>query len=393
MTERRLSGPGAHVAGGRIQEQDLRGRDLTGISIQACVLHQVGLAGARLSEARIEGGATFERCDLGRAELQRCLIRGSTFRHSALFRADASGAHLRQSVFEDCNLAGAQLRGSRWAHVSVDRGHTDGLDLTEATLVGVRFSNSVLGGSSLTRASLRGALLVGCDLRSANLYGADLTGALLVGCDLSGAHFDDVTLDGAALIQCRIARADWGGEIPAEIYPQRSAGSQGMSEQDWSRIYDDLSADQGWTPDRLRRVLRTLIEEYVLGQGLPTGTADQAMGDDLAGLDFPSLMAHLKRTLTLPELDLFQVDGQKVYVDADGPREISMGRASEPPRPSAPRPAAPRPAAPQAAPAARPSAQPGNQAAPQTTPAPDTSKDDKKADRPLSRRFHNLEFD
>lgn len=152
---------------------------------------------------------------------------------------------------------------------------------------------------------------------------------------------------------------------------------------DWEALYEELDRATGaWTRDELVVLLRDLIREYVVERGLPTGTPEQAATPDLAALDFPRLVTWLKRNLTLPELDLFSVDGQRVIVDADGPRALTAGRpAASPPAASAS----------SAAPAPAPS---GTAAMPAAQPDPEPeSTSESRSRRKLSKGFRGLEFD
>lgn len=149
---------------------------------------------------------------------------------------------------------------------------------------------------------------------------------------------------------------------------------------DWEALYEELDrATQAWTRDELVSLLRDLIREYVLERGLPTGTPEQAATPDLAQMDFPRLVTWLKRNLELAELDLFSVEGQRVIVDADGPRVLSAGRAQPPPAEASPTRAAPD------APAPTRAAQEDSDDA--------STTEDSRSRRKLSKGFRGLEFD
>ncbi len=119
---------------------------------------------------------------------------------------------------------------------------------------------------------------------------------------------------------------------------------------DWERLYEELEgATRAWSREELVVLLRDLIREYVIERGLPTGTPAQAATPDLTQLDFPGLVRWLKGNLQLPELELFSLDGERVIVDADGPRHLASRRPAAPspqpiPTPAGPAAAAPRPA-------------------------------------------------
>ncbi len=149
---------------------------------------------------------------------------------------------------------------------------------------------------------------------------------------------------------------------------------------DWEALHEELDrATQAWTRDELVSLLRDLIREYVLERGLPTGTPEQAATPDLAQMDFARLVTWLKRNLELAELDLFSVEGQRVIVDADGPRVLSAGRSAAP----APAPAAPRATSDAPAPAA-PAAEASSE---------ESATTESRSRRKLSKGFRGLEFD
>jgi hypothetical protein len=152
---------------------------------------------------------------------------------------------------------------------------------------------------------------------------------------------------------------------------------------DWEALYARLeTATESWSRPELIALLRDLIREYVIERGLPTGTPEQAAAPDLSAMDFPQLVSYLKRTVRLPELNQFTVDGRRVIVDIDGPRVI---RAQTTGRPPAPAPAAPAARAPEPPPPPPPEP---------AVDEPVAEADDGGADpRPLSKRFKRLEFD
>ncbi len=103
-----------------------------------------------------------------------------------------------------------------------------------------------------------------------------------------------------------------------------------MARDDWEGIHQELSrATQAWSREELQLLLRDLIKEYVVERGLPTGSPAQASTPDLSQMDFSQLIAWLKRHLDLPELNLFSIEGQRVIIDLDGPREIRLERRPE----------------------------------------------------------------
>lgn len=159
-----------------------------------------------------------------------------------------------------------------------------------------------------------------------------------------------------------------------------------MASHDWEALYAQLDRATGaWERDELVGLLRDLIREYVIERGLPTGTPAQAATPDISSMDFPGLITWLKRASALPEMDLFQVDGRRVIVDADGPRELSLQRAAElRPRPAAPAQRNPKPATTPARPAPPTRSQASN---------PPEQRPESTGGRALGKGFRGLEFD
>lgn len=170
-----------------------------------------------------------------------------------------------------------------------------------------------------------------------------------------------------------------------------------MADHDWAALYGQLEAATAeYDRAELVELLRDLIRDLVIN-ALPTG-APTAASPDLSGMDFARLIGWLKRNLSVPELALFEVDGDRVIVEADGPRVLSTGRDA--PRPTAGWPAAAPPPAPRGTdnfPAAetRPAAAPSSptQAAQAAQAARRTEEDAKKAAEKLSPGFRGLEWD
>jgi hypothetical protein len=159
-----------------------------------------------------------------------------------------------------------------------------------------------------------------------------------------------------------------------------------MPNHDWEALHKELeSATRPWGREELVALLRDLIREYVIERGLPTGTPAQATGPDLAAMDFVALVTHLKRTCSLPELALFSVDGRRVIVDLDGPREI---RVAARPAPSAATPVGQPLHPPRNVPPPAPAA--GASEAVNDPPAEAPKSGEKP---PVSKRFKHLEFD
>ncbi len=159
---------------------------------------------------------------------------------------------------------------------------------------------------------------------------------------------------------------------------------------DWEKLHVALGqATDIWSREELVGLLRDLIREYVIDRGLPTGTAQQAATPDLSGFDFPQLITWLKGNLDLPELGLFQIDGRRVLVDADGPRALVARPTTAPSVPGTPRVPTTTPA-----PIPRGPARPVAQTRPARPAPPVAEEPTKTVPTPkLSRGFRGLEFD
>lgn len=164
-----------------------------------------------------------------------------------------------------------------------------------------------------------------------------------------------------------------------------------MADTPWETLYEELeTATAEYERGELVGLLRDLIREYVIERGLPTG-APTATTPDLSSLDFPRLITWLKRNLAVPELGLFEVDGDRVIVQADGPRVLGATPTEMPPPPpptrrEAERPPATRPARPAAL-------RPGTaEQRPQSATRRAQAEAEKAAEK-LSPGFRGLEFD
>jgi hypothetical protein len=135
----------------------------------------------------------------------------------------------------------------------------------------------------------------------------------------------------------------------------------------------------GYTREQLIELLGYVFKEFVVEGSSPLGAGAGAVLDaksELDGMRFSQVVVWLQQHLDLPELAVLEVDGEKVYLRAQG-RAIAIEVVREPvaPPPAPPRPAAPPPSAGvtissapvQARPAAAP-AQPAQPAAPQPAP-------------------------
>lgn len=103
--------------------------------------------------------------------------------------------------------------------------------------------------------------------------------------------------------------------------------------------------------EQLVDILTHVFRTYVMEGASLAPPPPAALGDELAGLSFAQVIERLQLKLDLPELQLFEVQGNRVSVKIDGrpqPLETPTSRAEAPAR-NAPPPAAAPPAPPPAA--------------------------------------------
>ena len=150
-------GPGVHIKGAVLWEEDLRELDLRGCGLQGASADFTDFTGSHLE------GASFKKSSLGSAH----------FDEAYLFKADFTGADLRGASFKGADLREAKFRGSGMGRYG---------------------SGSYLGYTHFRESDLREVDLKRLDLREADFRGADLRGA-----DLRGTKCYDIQLDGADL--------------------------------------------------------------------------------------------------------------------------------------------------------------------------------------------------
>lgn len=117
--------------------------------------------------------------------------------------------------------------------------------------------------------------------------------------------------------------------------------------------------------EALADILVYVFKTYVVEGPAPLGASAPVVRDELEGMSFAEVVRALQLRLDLPELELFEVQGERVSLRVQGRSIPVEARATqpEPPPPVAhpPAPAAPPPpvvAAPAAAPVAAPAARP-----------------------------------
>src|SRR5437762_3277290 len=96
--------------------------------------------------------------------------------------------------------------------------------------------------------------------------------------------------------------------------------------------------------EALVEILTYVFKEYVVEGPAPIGSAPAILRDELDGMSFADLIRSLQLWLDLPELALFEVQGERVLVKIGG-RQIALEVASRP-DPGPPGAVAPQPVQP-----------------------------------------------
>jgi uncharacterized protein YjbI with pentapeptide repeats len=190
---------------------DLRGADLSGVTLNEANLGYATLDGVSLSEARLRGAyldraslvqANMRGCDASRAsfknaDLQQANLRGAQLSSADLRRACLAQAALNEADLTDVDLHEANLVEASLASAQLARATITNADLQRAVLVNAHLRKAILRGSDLREANLNLAILDNADLRGVNLQGATLLGADLRGADLREAILFQTELRGA----------------------------------------------------------------------------------------------------------------------------------------------------------------------------------------------------
>jgi len=130
---------------------NLRGADLTGMSLQ-----RAHLEGADLDESNLSG-SSLSGARLAAASLERVVAVDAQFREAAMSDARLSAANLENADFHSADLNGATL--------------------DDTILIRANFESANLSLATLARANLTEARLVGAKMNDADLSETDLRGA------------------------------------------------------------------------------------------------------------------------------------------------------------------------------------------------------------------------
>lgn len=125
--------------------------------------------------------------------------------------------------------------------------------------------------------------------------------------------------------------------------------------------------------EALIEILTYVFKEYVVEGPPPLAATPPALAEDFTGMSFAQVIEALQLRLDLPELALFQVQGDRVFLQLGGRQIPVEAQAARPePLPPSPPPPAPAPVSspPSAAAPAEPAQSPGTSRAPLPTAAP-----------------------
>jgi uncharacterized protein YjbI with pentapeptide repeats len=173
------------LIGANLSGIDLRGFDLTNVSLSRSLLEGADFRGATLVGMGLTmtslGGARFDGCSLTRVDLTSATLVQTNFEGAALSlcrmdKAEMSGANAQAATFDGCvakALTGTGINLSRSSHVKTV--------MTSAVLPESRWDGAKLESVFLEQSDLSGASFVGADVAGADFRGAQ-------GLNLEGAH-------------------------------------------------------------------------------------------------------------------------------------------------------------------------------------------------------------
>jgi len=187
---------------------DLRGANLSGIT-----LINIDLSGRDMSGANLSGA------DLSGADLRRTNLRGANLTGTNLSGAKLRAADLSGSILTGTTLLRAKMSGANMSYtdltgiIGILPFHLQNVNFSHAVMTGLDLSDRNLSASNFFYATMigtntRDANLAGANLRSANLTNADMLDVNLSGANLSYTIFTHAVMTGANLENSRMVRAD-----------------------------------------------------------------------------------------------------------------------------------------------------------------------------------------
>ena len=123
-----------------------------------------------------------------------------------------------------------------------------------------------------------------------------------------------------------------------------------MSPVDLRDLISDIrTALEPHPREALIEILTYVFKEYVVEGPAPLAATPPALAEDFSGMGFAQVIEALQLRLDLPELALFQVQGDRVFLQLGGRQvaiEAQVARSDPPPPPQPLVPAAPSPTSP-----------------------------------------------
>ena len=186
-----LDGTLDHVSARVFDNTDFTAVELSGVTFDACDFIDVRFRRAELTDARFHRcsffradpsascdfsfanlrDATFERCDLTTAVMQKVRAFGLTMEGCVAGGIDFSGADFTLSRAGAEGLASATFKGCNmpWADFT-------GVTLSDCELTGCRLIEAIFNQATLAKANLKGSDICGIEAHGLTLVGADLRG-------------------------------------------------------------------------------------------------------------------------------------------------------------------------------------------------------------------------
>lgn len=192
---KKMSLPGAVLAGFKIENAvltglDLQGADLKGIQFKNCNLDGVNLFRADLQHSQIIN-TSMKQAQACEADFQHSVILRSNLSKSNIIHSSFSSAIIHRSNLDHLNAEiGSNLfEGAFMIGCSIQHSHFNSLLLMSSTLIDCN-----LAGSSLGHSQLSGTCFNRCDLQDLHFNASRGKDTQFINSPISGAHLDTSTL-------------------------------------------------------------------------------------------------------------------------------------------------------------------------------------------------------
>ncbi len=182
---RLIDAAGRHVL--YMDGADLRGAQLSGMSLWPALLSRADFRGADLSESYLD------EADLSEADLRDTVLTGVHIRGTTLRKANLADQKLASLKFEGCYanhiiFARAELRDVEFIEWEVSRDVPPSrcallaADFTMARLTNTKFTGAYLPDATFAKAQLSNVTFTRCDLSDVDLVGATLQDVQMIDC-------------------------------------------------------------------------------------------------------------------------------------------------------------------------------------------------------------------